>query len=106
MKRSTREHTAGAAREETTPTRPRVEDVSLRAREIWMARGEPEGCDEEIWYEAERQIAAETRAGMPPLEKRGIPVPPNESPLEERVDELIAHHTPPPRRPSPTSLPP
>lgn len=101
MKRTTRERASVPAREA-----PPVELVSRRARDIWVARGHPQGCDEEIWYEAERQIAAETRAGMPPLEDRGVRVPAEEPGLEARVDEVITHHTPPPRRASPTSLQP
>jgi hypothetical protein len=105
MKRtSTRERAAGAACDVPLTSRPPVEEVSQRARDIWMARGQPQGCDEDIWYEAERQIAAETRSGMPPLEKRGVPI--SAEGLEARVDEVLAHHTPPERRASPTSLQP
>ena len=97
-----------------TTMRPPVDSVSRRAREIWDARGRPVGCDDEIWYEAERQIAAEMQAGTPPLAQRGD-LPPVEtrggatasdvSGLSERVDNLIAHHSPPDRRPNTNSIP-
>jgi hypothetical protein len=35
---------------------PSQEAVSERAREIWHARGCPEGRDTEIWFEAERLL--------------------------------------------------
>ena len=35
---------------------PTHEEVAQRAREIWSARGNPHGCDAEIWQEAERQL--------------------------------------------------
>jgi hypothetical protein len=107
MKKTSKDRSGATAKTSvpaSTWVRPPVEAVSRRAREIWMARGQPMGCDEEIWYEAERQVAAEVRQGMPPLEDRGIPVAGNQ-PLESRVDEMLAHHTTP-RRATPTQLPP
>jgi hypothetical protein len=85
--------------------RPPVDAVSRRAREIWMARGQPQGCDEEIWLTAEREIAEEMSRGLPPLEERGLEVPADEVENLARVDETIAHHTPRDRHASPTSLP-
>ncbi|CAM2965689.1 DUF2934 domain-containing protein [Rariglobus hedericola] len=32
------------------------EDISQRARELWSNYGQPEGRDNEIWLEAERQL--------------------------------------------------
>ncbi|MET0262459.1 MAG: DUF2934 domain-containing protein [Rariglobus sp.] len=32
------------------------EDISQRARELWAGYGHPEGRDEQIWLEAERQL--------------------------------------------------
>jgi hypothetical protein len=32
------------------------EEISRRAEELWKQYGCPEGRDEEIWYEAERQL--------------------------------------------------
>jgi hypothetical protein len=35
------------------------EEISARAREIWESRGRPDGQDDAIWYEAERQLRAD-----------------------------------------------
>ena len=35
------------------------EEIAQRAREIWYARNCPTDLDLEIWFEAERQLAAE-----------------------------------------------
>ncbi|MDX2185850.1 MAG: DUF2934 domain-containing protein [Opitutaceae bacterium] len=37
-------------------TRPLHEEISERARDLWQRYGQPEGRDEEIWLEAERQL--------------------------------------------------
>jgi hypothetical protein len=90
----------------TAAVRPPVDAVSRRAREIWMARGQPQGCDEEIWLTAERQIAEEMSRGLPPLEERGLEVPAEEvENLEPRVNEAISNPTPRDRHASSTSLP-
>jgi hypothetical protein len=34
------------------------DEIACRAREIWNARGCPDGCDVEIWLEAERQLTS------------------------------------------------
>jgi hypothetical protein len=39
-----------------TPVTP--EEISRRAREIWLERGSPEGQDVEIWLLAERELSA------------------------------------------------
>jgi DUF2934 family protein len=36
----------------------REESIRLRAYEIWLQRGRPEGQSNEIWLEAERQVDA------------------------------------------------
>lgn len=39
------------------PPRPLThEEISARARQIWEQRGRPEGQDQSIWHEAERQL--------------------------------------------------
>jgi len=40
---------------------PAHEKIAARAQEIWRERGCPKGQDEEIWYQAEREL----RAGSP-----------------------------------------
>lgn len=105
MKRHSKDRTAGAARvSPTPPVRPSYEAVSRRAREIWQARSCPQGCDEEIWFQAEREIADEMSRGMPPLEDRGIVTSEGGDDLSTRVDEAIAHHPAPERRSYPTSI--
>jgi hypothetical protein len=32
------------------------QDIATRAESLWRQRGCPQGCDEEIWLEAERQL--------------------------------------------------
>ena len=39
--------------------RPSHEQISERARTLWQQRGQPSGQDDEIWFEAERQVAEE-----------------------------------------------
>ena len=37
---------------------PKHEEIAQRAHEIWNSRGNPDGCDQEIWFEAEGQLKA------------------------------------------------
>lgn len=39
---------------------PTHEEIAHRAHEIWSSRGSPSGCDTEIWFEAERQLNADS----------------------------------------------
>ena len=39
---------------------PNHEEISLRAEKIWQDYGRPAGRDNEIWLEAERQLAAKS----------------------------------------------
>jgi hypothetical protein len=41
---------------------PTHEDVARRAYEYWQQQGSPDGRDQEIWFEAERQLATEATA--------------------------------------------
>ncbi len=41
---------------------PAHTEISRRATELWESQGRPEGRDQEIWLEAERQLL-----GMDPL---------------------------------------
>ena len=36
--------------------RPLHDDISARAKELWIGYGRPDGRDTEIWLEAERQL--------------------------------------------------
>lgn len=40
------------------------DEITQRARELWQARGRPEGCDLEIWLEAERGILSAQKAQL------------------------------------------
>lgn len=42
------------------------EAVTQRARDIWQTRGCPDGCDTEIWLQAELQLAAAAAAVQSP----------------------------------------
>jgi hypothetical protein len=53
----------------------REERVRALAYELWVAAGRPEGGADEFWYEAERRLKTEDRAGLgedpgPPYETR------------------------------------
>jgi hypothetical protein len=38
---------------------PRKQDVQLRSYQIWEREGRPQGRDQEHWFRAERELAAE-----------------------------------------------
>ena len=38
------------------PAAPSQAEIASKAFEIWMARGQEQGHDQEHWYEAERQL--------------------------------------------------
>jgi hypothetical protein len=42
-----------------TLTAPTREQIAIRARKIWELRGCPQGRDEQIWLEAEKQLKEE-----------------------------------------------
>jgi hypothetical protein len=82
---------------------PGHEAISERARQIWNSRGCPSGLDEEIWFEAERQLAVPTEATNAPSNPQGrgngnsqIGTPPNDPKSIERT----------PQRPSENAVPP
>ena len=78
---------------------PSHEEITQRAQELWKAQGCPNGRDNEIWLEAERQLSAATSApgdtggsqergsgrsqssvtGGPPVD----PKPPGDAPKQE-----------------------
>lgn len=45
--------------QKSNDSRPPHEQVALHAELLWRAKGCPEGKDEEIWLEAERQLVSE-----------------------------------------------
>jgi hypothetical protein len=38
---------------------PSHAEISIRAEALWRQKGCPQGCDEEIWLAAERQLSCE-----------------------------------------------
>ena len=56
----------------STAVRPTHEQISERARALWQERGQPSGQDEEIWFEAERQVADELQSAS----GTAVPIPP------------------------------
>jgi len=46
-------------------TDPSHDEISEHARSLWQSRGQPEGQDNEIWLDAERELRA--RPGRTPL---------------------------------------
>jgi hypothetical protein len=50
---------SGPSAATATLAAPTREQIALRARVIWEQRGCPQGQDEQIWLEAERQLKEE-----------------------------------------------
>ncbi|HEX2855246.1 MAG TPA: DUF2934 domain-containing protein [Opitutaceae bacterium] len=50
---------------------PTHEQISERAQQLWRQRGNPEGQDNEIWLEAERQLSAPARENNAPSKVQG-----------------------------------
>ena len=49
---------------------PTYDEIAVRARDLWLSHGSPQGRDEEFWLEAERQL----KAGMPVAKPEGSTV--------------------------------
>jgi len=47
------------------------EQVAILAYEIWLSRGQPEGTDQEDWFEAEGQLRG--RGNGPRSDEAGSP---------------------------------
>ena len=56
-----------AVKEQPQPEAPTEDQVAVRAYEIWVERGRPEGTDREVWFEAERRL---NRRGAPQPARR------------------------------------
>jgi hypothetical protein len=89
-------------------------DIARRARVIWASRGCPEGCDVEIWLEAERELRAAAAAPAKPARRAHTSTTitaksPKTASGDEKVvddkalDERLRTFGEPPRR-SPTSV--
>jgi hypothetical protein len=44
---------------------PNHDEISRHAEELWRQRGSPQGRDDEIWLEAERNLKRREAAGNP-----------------------------------------
>ncbi len=85
------------------------EDISRRAEELWRGYGSPQGRDEEIWLEAEKQLRAQSQArnvptsenvatSLPTSQRLGEPAnsaPPRIPSQEAELMEKNANSTPP-----------
>jgi len=65
-------------------------EISVRARDLWYARGCPTGLDDEIWLEAEHQLQLErVKRGTPPQRSssaKGVDI--DDEALNERLDDF------------------
>lgn len=93
------------ATKSTTPgtgvRQPTQDQIAQRAREIWMRRGSPGGCDLEHWLDAERELRAEIdcRAETTPSTSAGSPSQRQDlDEAEKRLDGLIEEELSPARR--------
>jgi len=43
---------------------PAHDSIAQHARELWQERGCPDGCDTEIWLDAERRLRGDGRAAF------------------------------------------
>lgn len=74
---------------------PTHDQISERARRLWMERGSPGGRDLEHWLDAERQLRDEAaKSARSGTQKRGKDL--NEA--EKRLDGLIEPKPSPPER--------
>jgi len=46
-----------------TQTAPAHEMIAQKAYELWLASGQQPGCEEQNWFEAERQLRQPPREG-------------------------------------------
>lgn len=83
---------------------PSREQIQALAHAIWKDRGCPQGCDMEIWLEAERQLCVK-RSVAPgqPLGAEEESVDPDRSDAA-RIDRELDRIVSPPEQRSPTSL--
>ena len=77
----------------TNPSIKSHEEISRRARIIWQNYGEPSGRDIEIWYEAERQIAAGAPVAKMDSASQKPPAPASESKKAAESAEQITAET-------------
>ncbi len=81
-----------------TPNKPAVvqhqvarDEISRRAEELWKQYGCPEGRDEEIWYEAERQLRG-TQTPAEALDNAASAQPASVPPAAEQLKGAAAQN--------------
>ena len=85
------------------PPPPTREQIQALAHAIWTDRGCPEGCDVEIWFEAERQLGGAGTTSSHHLAPEGESVDRDRSDAA-RVDQELERIVSNPAPRSPTSL--
>ena len=84
----------------STPAPPPTrEQIQALAQAIWIDRGSPQGCDVEIWLEAERQLTERSRE-MPSVDAGIDPARSSADRIDREMDRIVS----PPEQRSPTSL--
>lgn len=58
----------------TNPTIPTHDEISLRAHTLWKDHGSHHGNDQELWFEAERQLTAGAAAAVDENHGHAAPV--------------------------------
>jgi hypothetical protein len=81
------------------------QDIAASARDVWNEKGQPEGRDEEIWFEAERRLKHDRAAQR---DKRAFANPasllnPDNEP-DSRVENRLREAAAPAQSRSATSL--
>ncbi|HWA10078.1 MAG TPA: DUF2934 domain-containing protein [Opitutaceae bacterium] len=71
--------------------KPTHEQIARRAQQIWLDRGSPWGRDDEIWLEAERQLADGDK---------GNPVSAERIEAETAAESMAEYHITPPVPPA------
>lgn len=52
-------------------TSPSEEDIRARAHQLWVKRGRPQGEDDVLWLEAERELLEAARDDLNGMRKQG-----------------------------------
>jgi hypothetical protein len=101
---------------------PTHDEIARQAYELWQNRGCPDGCDAEIWLEAERQLRGDGRAAFVArvagetaaesvVEFNISPAVPQQEAIQAALQKQdarapqVPHHTGPKGKPAPTGKP-
>lgn len=60
-KRAVKSSSSTSGRQEPRPTGPTVDEIRLRAYEIYIERGQTDGQDLEHWFQAEKELTGAIR---------------------------------------------